>query len=65
MPNIKGKKMKTTAGRKKLPPEQKKMPVVIYLTNEEIEYMGGIETVKRYLSFAAKDRIERKMKNEV
>ena len=55
---------KNNAGRKKLPPEQKKMPVVIYLTNEEIEYMGGIETVKRYLSFAAKDRIERKIKNE-
>jgi len=50
-----------TAGRKKLPPEQKKMPVVIYLTREEIEYMGGIATVKRYLSFAAKDRIERKL----
>lgn len=55
---------KTTAGRKKLPPEQKKMPVVIYLTNEEIEILGGMKTVKRYLSFAAKDRIERKMKNE-
>ena len=57
--------MKTnTAGRKKLPQGKKKMPVVIYLTNEEIESLGGIETVKRYLSFAAKDRIERKMKNE-
>lgn len=53
-----------TAGRKKLPPEQKKMPVVIYLTQCEIESMGGMETVKRYLSFAAKERIERKMKNE-
>ena len=55
---------KNKAGRKKLPPERKKMPVVIYLTREEIEYLGGMETVKRYLSFAAKDRIERKMKNE-
>ena len=50
-----------TAGRKKFPPEQKKMPVVIYLTQCEIESMGGMETVKRYLSFAAKDRIERKL----
>jgi len=55
---------KTTAGRKPLPPGQKKVPVVIYLTQEEIENMGGMETVKRYLSFAAKERIERKMKNE-
>lgn len=55
---------KTTAGRKKIPPRQKKVPVVIYLTQEEVEYMGGMETVKRYLSFAAKERIERKMKNE-
>jgi hypothetical protein len=54
----------TTAGRKKIPPRQKKVPVVIYLTQEEVEYMGGMETVKRYLSFAAKERIERKMKNE-
>lgn len=53
---------KTTAGRKPLPPGQKKVPVVIYLTQEEIENMGGMETVKRYLSFAAKDRIERKLK---
>lgn len=53
-----------TAGRKKIPPGQKKVPVVIYLTQEEVEYMGGMETVKRYLSFAAKERIERKMKNE-
>ena len=30
-----------------MPPEQKKVPVVIYLTREEIEYMGGMETVKR------------------
>jgi len=55
---------KATAGRKKIPPGQKKVPVVIYLTQEEVEYMGGMETVKRYLSFAAKERIERKMKNE-
>ncbi len=55
---------KATAGRKKIPPRQKKVPVVIYLTQEEVEYMGGMETVKRYLSFAAKERIERKMKNE-
>lgn len=38
--------MKTTAGRKKLPPEQKKMPVVIYLTGEEIEKIGGMAAVK-------------------
>ena len=49
--------MKTNnAGRKPLPPQQKKVAVTIYLTREEIEYLGGIETVKRYLSFAAKDR---------
>ena len=52
---------KTTAGRKPLPPGQKKKAVVIYLTQCEIESMGGMETVKRYLSFAAKDRIERKL----
>jgi len=53
------------AGRKPLDPNKKKTTVTIYLKEEEIEYLGGMETVKRYLSFAAKDRIERKMKNEV
>jgi len=52
---------KSPAGRKPLPPGKKKKAVTIYLTQCEIESMGGMETVKRYLSFAAKDRIERKL----
>ena len=43
---MKEKIYKNTAGRKKLPPEQKKMPVVIYLTNEEIEILGGMKEAK-------------------
>ncbi len=41
--------MKTTAGRKKLPPEQKKMPVTIYLDGETIDRHGGTEAVRRKL----------------
>ena len=56
--------MKTTAGRKPLPAGQKKVPVTIYLECDEIAYLGGMETVKRFLTWSAKDRIERKQKNE-
>jgi len=56
--------MKTTAGRKSLPAGQKKTPVTIYLKLDEIAYLGGMETVKRYLTWSAKDRIERKQKND-
>lgn len=39
--------MKTnTAGRKPLPPQQKKVAVTIYLTWEEIEKLGGMGAVK-------------------
>jgi hypothetical protein len=55
---------KATAGRKPLPPGQKKTPVTIYLECDEIAYLGGMETVKRFLTWSAKDRIERKQKNE-
>ena len=55
---------KTTAGRKKLPPEQKKVPVVIYLRQEEIENMGGMETVKRYLIKASERMPYEKIDNQ-
>jgi len=40
---------KTTAGRKPLPPGQKKKAVTIYLTAETIDLHGGIEKVKQKL----------------
>lgn len=54
--------MKTnTAGRKKLPPQQKKVAVTIYLTREEIEQLGGMNELKKHLTTVAKMKLHKRI----
>ena len=56
---------KKNAGRKALPPGEKKTPVTIYLTRDEISYLGGMNEVKKHLLIKVVEKIENKQKHYV
>lgn len=49
------KKTKSPAGRKPLPPEQKKKLVRLYIEDETIANFGGIEGIKRFIYLAIEE----------
>lgn len=51
-----------TRGRKKLPENKKKKPITLFLTNEEIDLLGGGDEAKTLLTNYSKLKIKQNAK---
>jgi hypothetical protein len=54
-----------TRGRKKLPESKKKKPITLFLSNEEIELLGGSLATKNILQDYSLFKIKQNAKKEI